>query len=145
MDRNFIEDQLQDGQAEIRLGQLASERASSPRVKEFAQMMVQDHTKAGNELREIVQQANLQLEQGDQEHQDLIERLSKLSGAEFDREYMEAMVNDHEDAVSELERRTDNENPQIRQYAANTLPVVRQHLERAQEIQKGLEGQSEGQ
>jgi putative membrane protein len=140
MERQFIEDQLQDGQAEVQLGELASTRGSSADVKEFGEMMVRDHTKAGEELKSLVQSENVQIEQPDEaEHKDLHERLSKLSGAEFDREYIDAMVEDHEEAVNELERHVDSDNARLKQFASSTLPVVRQHLERARQLKEQLD------
>jgi putative membrane protein len=140
MEREFIEDQMEDGQTEIRLGRLASERATSPEVKQFAQKMVQDHTEAANQLQQLVRSENLQIDapQADASN-DVYERLSKLSGAEFDREYIDAMVGDHEEAVNGLERHTDSDNASVKQFASSTLPVVRRHLEEAKQIQQTME------
>ena len=144
IDRDFIEDQLADGHAEVQLGQLVQQRAMRPEVKEFGQMIVRDHEKAGAELKQIASKHNVQIGEGEKnEHNDLHERLSKLKGAEFDREYIEAMVEEHEEAVNEVERQAENaDNPEIRQWAQKTLPTLRQHLERAQQIQKNLEERS---
>jgi putative membrane protein len=140
MEREFIENQMQDGETEIRLGRLASERGSSSEIKQFAQMMVEDHTKAATELQQLVRSENLQVESPQENaDDDLYQRLSKLSGAEFDREYIDAMVEDHEEAVNALERHTDSDNASVKQFATGTLPVVRQHLEKARQIQQGLE------
>jgi putative membrane protein len=88
----------------------------------------------------LIRSENLEIEQPDEaEHRDLEERLSTLSGAEFDREYIDAMVDDHEEAVNELERHTDSDNARLKQYASSTLPVVRQHLERARQIKEQLD------
>jgi putative membrane protein len=144
IDRDFIQDQLSDGNAELELARLAQERATRPEVKEFAQMMARDHETAGGELKQIANKHNVQMDTGEQkEHNDLRERLSKLSGAEFDREYMEAMVEEHEEAVNEVERQQNADNPEIRQWASKTVPTLRQHLERAQQIKKNLEQRSE--
>jgi putative membrane protein len=146
MERQFIEDQMQDGQAEVRLGNLASERATSSEVKQFAQMMVEDHTKAGSDLQQLVRSENLQIDAPEaNESDDLYERLSKLSGAEFDREYIDAMVEEHEEAVNELERHTDSDNASVKQFASSTLPVVQKHLEQAKQIQQGLEARNTNQ
>ena len=181
-DREFVTEMLRDGSAEVQLGNLASERAQSPDVKQFGQMMVKDHTKAGEQLKQIAAQYNIQPETTalDDDHQDLMERLSKLRGAEFDREYMSAMVDGHEDVLDALESRADraqgtsgvgapgaadrstsdqagrNTTGQadrgatstfgsgqadsgINRWAADTLPVVRGHLERARSIEQKLE------
>lgn len=141
VDRDFIEDQLADGNAEIELGRLAQERARNPQVREFAGMMVTDHRKAGDELKEIATRHNIRMEaeDGQDDHNDLHERLAKLSGAEFDREYMDAMVDDHQKAVDAVkEKAEDAENPEIKRWASSTLPSLQQHLDRAKQIQSSL-------
>lgn len=139
-DRDFIQDQLEDGQAEVNLGKIASERATHPQVKQFAQMMVEDHQKAGDELRQAASAANVQITptEPDDEHKDIQDELSKLSGNEFDRRYIDVMIDEHQEAVNELEGKQDAENVQVRQWASKTLPTVRQHLERARQIEETL-------
>ena len=141
VDRDFIQDQLEDGQAEINLGKLASERAANPQVKAFAQTMVKDHQMAADELKQAASSANVQITpaEPDGDHQDASEELAKLSGREFDRRYMEMMVEEHEEAVNELEKQQDAENPQVRQWVTKTLPKVQQHLEQARQIQQSLQ------
>lgn len=140
-DRDFIEDMVADGDAEVELGRLAEQRATRPEVKEFAQMMARDHQEAGAELKQIAGKHNIQPAAGDHDdHKDLSQRLSKLSGAEFDREYMKAMVDDHEKAVNDVEKKAeDADNPEIRQWASKALPTLRQHLERARQIHENLD------
>jgi putative membrane protein len=153
IDRDFVEDQLADGNAEVELGRLAEQKASSADVREFGAMMVRDHQKAGTELKQIASRHDIQPEASGaaretagtsgpmmhEEHRDLHERLSKLSGAEFDREYIDAMVNAHQKAVDAVEEKaTDGDNAEVKQWAASTLPTLKQHLERAKQIQANL-------
>jgi putative membrane protein len=165
-EKDFINHQLSDGTAEVELGKMASERAVNPDVKRFGQMMVQDHTTAGSELKEIAGKYNVTpAPKGDDKHKDLMDRLSKLRGADFDREYIKAMVDDHENAVDSLESRVDSTaglkdritnkdsaNAQVvpektdnapamavNQWAAKTLPVVRHHLDEAKTIHDKLD------
>ena len=143
-DRDFIQDQLEDGQAEVALGKLASEKATNPEVKEFAQRMVRDHQQAGEELRQAAASANTTVNppaEADGDHKDKQEELAKLSGHEFDVKYIDAMIEEHEEAVNELEKKADSDNPQIKQWVAKTLPAVRQHLEHARQLDKKLEEQ----
>jgi hypothetical protein len=94
--------------AEVQLGKMASEKASNSDVKSFGQMMVKDHTQANNELKQIASQLNVQPPaQLDQKHKDLSDKLSKLNGAEFDREYINAMVMGHEEVLGKLRARAD--------------------------------------
>lgn len=103
---DFMTKAAMTGHAEVQLGQLAVERAQSPDVKEFAQMMVRDHTKSNKELSAAVTTQDVKIAPVmDQKHQQLIERLRTLRGAEFDREYMKAMVEGHTEAKNMLETR----------------------------------------
>jgi len=94
--------------AEVQLGKMASEKASNSDVKAFGQMMVQDHTQANNELKQIASQLKVQpTTQLDQKHKDLSDKLSKLNGAAFDREYINAMVMGHEEVLGKLRGRAE--------------------------------------
>jgi putative membrane protein len=140
--------------AEIQLGKLAAERAMNSEVKQFAQRMIADHTKGGDELKQSASKLNIPYPTDlDDEHQELYDRLSKLRGQEFDREYISAMADGHQDVVDELEgrARTDrqpsgptgttgraDDSDAISQWASKTLPTVREHLERAKQIQEKI-------
>lgn len=140
-DREFIEEQLEAGNREVVLGRLAAERATHPQVKEYGQMMVKDHQAAGEELRQIASKHNVQPDtQGDDELRDLNERLSKLSGREFDVEYINTMVEDHREAIEEVEDKAEGaDNTAVKQWAAQTLPKLRAHLQTAQQLQQTLQ------
>jgi putative membrane protein len=138
-ERNFVQDQLNDGSREIQLGQLAEKHAASADVKQFASMMVQDHTRAGNKLEEVARRENVQADDSNKNTRDDIERLSKLSGTEFDKEYMNLMVKDHKDAVDALQDQAQNaDNTEVKTWAAETLPRMKRHLEEAQQIEQQL-------
>jgi putative membrane protein len=165
-DRNWVSDQLSDGMAEVELARLAKDHAANSDVKQFAQMMIDDHTKAGDQLKQIASQYSITPESNvDDTHQDLVDKLSKLNGADFDKQYMDAMVDDHQDAVSDLRTRVDEnrslsdrisgKNPEssaavtpeksdnnfdaaVNQWAANTLSTIERHLDRAKQIQDSL-------
>ena len=139
-ERDFIVDQLEDGQAEIALARLATERATNPQVKEFAQMMVTDHQAAGDELGRIAIAGNINPPaELDRDHKNLQEDLMKLSGRDFDKKYIDAMVDEHQEAVNELEKKMDSSNPEVRTWATKTLPKVREHLEKAKQIKQTLD------
>jgi putative membrane protein len=150
--RNWVEERMTGGMTEVKLGELASQKAQNADVKAFGKMMVQDHTKAGEELKQIASQHNIQAPaQLDDEHRDKVERLSKLQGAEFDREYMSQMVDDHENTLEALEDRVEKQgneenatftpkktenrvDMQLNQWAAKTAPTVQKHLARAKQL-----------
>lgn len=153
--RNFVDAMAIAGMAEVRLGNLAAQRAASADVKAFGQMMVKDHAKANDELKQVASRLKVEpTAQLDRKHQDLADRLSRLNGAAFDREYIAAMIQGHQDVLTQLQAQTRNRpttgseaartggpgaNEQgLTQWAAKTLPVVQQHLARAQQLQQQL-------
>ena len=155
--KDWVEDRLIGGMTEVKLGEVATQKALSADVKAFGRMMVEDHTKAGDELKQFASKHNIIAPADlDDDHRDKVERLSKLEGAEFDREYMNTMVDDHEKTVNALEDRLDKEgnddNPrytpkksddaaegELNQWAAKAIPTVRKHLERAKQIDEKLD------
>ena len=142
-DSNFVETMIEDGMAEVELGKMAQQKARSRQVKDFAAMMVRDHTTAGKELKSVATHANIDMAKIDadmNDHKDLRERLSKLSGMEFDREYIKAMVDDHEKAVKDTKDKAEGaDNDHVKQWAAKALPVLEKHLDDAKRIQDRLE------
>jgi len=103
-DKQYVQKMLMANMAEIQLGQMAADRASSSEVKSFGQMMVTDHTKANEELKPIAQQLGVQPPtELDSKHRALADKLSKLQGAEFDRQFMAAMVDGHKEVVKETQ------------------------------------------
>lgn len=155
-DQRWVQDIAMHNTAEIELGRIASERAANAQVKEYAQMMVRDHTAAGNELKQVVS-GHVQLqEQMDEQHRDLAQKLRGLQGMEFDREYINAMVEGHqevkgmlEDHAREANNTTTNPNQSnaghdqfegaVNQWAAKTLPTVEKHLQRAEQLRDTLQ------
>jgi len=148
-DRDFVNDLAIDGMAEVELGRLAVERAASPDVKNFGQMMIDDHTKAGDKLKAVASKHNITVPMAlDNKHVDMKNDLAKANGAEFDRKYMDQMVKGHEEVVNKLESRVNGDGApeksdnavtmDINQWAADSHPVVKGHLERAKTIEKGL-------
>jgi len=101
--KKFAENMFMTNMAEIQLGKMGAQQATSPEVKSFAQMMVTEHTKANEELKPIAQQLEVQAPaQLDEKHQAVADRLSKLQGAEFDKEFMQVMVQAHQDASKQI-------------------------------------------
>lgn len=143
-DRDFVSDVTEAGMAEVELGKLAAEKGASADVKQFGQMMVTDHSKSGDALKQIASRHNLTPAMMlSDEHARLKDRLMTLAGNDFDREYMKAMVEGHETVVDTLDDRTDGTTPNrtdnvvsmaINEWATTTLPTTRKHLEMAKQI-----------
>jgi putative membrane protein len=134
-DRDFMMKAAVGGMEEVELGRMAAQKAASSDVKQFGQRMVDDHSRANSELMGLASRKAVTLPTAlDKQHQDDVDRLSKLSGAAFDREYMGMMVKDHEEDVAEFERAAaSGADSDVKQWASRTAPTLRQHLQMAQE------------
>ena len=141
-DRKFIEEAAQGGMAEVEHGKLAEQRAASPQVKQFGQRMVQDHTKAGDELKVIAGARGVTPPATmEKKHHREMEKLSKLSGAEFDRQYMKHMVDAHKQTVSLFEKQAKSgKDGDLKSYAIKTLPTLKEHLAQAQSTHDAVKG-----
>jgi putative membrane protein len=131
----FATNAAQGGMAEVELGRLATQRAGDASVREFAARMVADHSRANSELKAIAGRKGIQLPteiNSDQKSE--MDKLSKMSGAEFDKEYMSAMLKDHETDVKDFDTQAkDGNDPDIKAFAGKTLPTLQQHLQMAQQ------------
>ena len=132
-DRKFMQDAAQGGMAEVQEGQMAEQKANDPEVKRFAEKMVADHSKANDKLKQIASDKGVTLPSDlPASAQRENEKLSKLSGAAFDREYMKHQVADHKKVVSEFKSATKKtRDPDVKQFAEQTLPVIEEHLQMA--------------
>jgi predicted outer membrane protein len=192
-DKAFLQKAMEANEAEIELGRMAQSKAEDPRVKDFAAMMVQDHTNALNRLRDVSATGGSQRStskstsqpsrsqtdsnrdtasntndiQLSKEHQQLRDRLMKLSGSAFDREYVNAMVQEHQKDVRAFQTEagisntsgsstsrqkpssdatapgggdasTDTSN-NAKSVARELLPMLQMHLTEAQSLQRELQ------
>jgi putative membrane protein len=135
-DQKFMKEAAQGGAAEVELGQLAVQKAQSPDVKAFGQRMVDDHTKAGDELKQLANQKGVTLpSQADAKDKAEKARLEKMSGAQFDKAYMNYMVADHKKDVADFQKEASHANdPDVKNFAQSTLPTLQSHLQQAESI-----------
>jgi len=134
----FAKHAAEGGMAEVKMGQLAQEKGSSQAVKDFGKRMVDDHNKANNQLKQAASKASIDLpsDVGGKDKSEY-DRLSKLSGAEFDRAYARMMVSDHNKDVSEFQREANNgKDSDLKNFASSTLPTLQDHLKQARDMQK---------
>jgi len=145
-DREFVRKAAQGGLAEVQLGQLATEKAASPEVKQFGQRMVDDHTKANEQLKQIAQQQGIQVpDQLDAKDAATKARLEKLSGKEFDRAYMNDMVTDHTKDVTEFKHEANSgKDSAVKSFAQQTVPTLEDHLKEAKNIAPKVGAKSGG-
>lgn len=142
-DRTFLKEAAQGGMAEVNLGQLAAQNASDPDVKAFGQRMVTDHGKANDQLKQVAAGMNVTLP-ADVKAADKAEanRLSKLTGAAFDRAYVRAMVKDHKKDVADFQKEAKRGHGDVQSFASTTLPTLQEHLKMAEDLQTKVGGSS---
>ncbi len=180
-DVKFLQKAARGGALEVALGHLAAQRATSPQVKQFGQRMIDDHSQANQELRQLAARKGVSLDASqarsgttqsearmpdqngavdtipklgtggpattaasgvdtenlDSEGRKTADKLADTAAGKFDRDYMKLMVSDHEKDVKEFEDASKNaEDPDVKAFAAKTLPTLQEHLSMARETQK---------
>ncbi len=148
-DQKFVKEAAQGGLLEVELGKVASQKASSESVKQFGQKMVDDHSKANDQLKEAAGKDNIPVPTAlDSKHQARIDKLSKLSGDAFDKAYVKDQLKDHEADVKQFQAEAQNgTDPNVKAFASTTLPILQQHLDMVKNLSKSTkdEGKSKGQ
>lgn len=141
-DQQFINDAAKGNRAEIELGKMVVEKAKDPNVKRFAQMMVDDHTKALNQLQQVASKSNITLPDGiPDDAKDLQDKLSSESGKQLEKDYMDGMVQDHQKDVQDFQQASQNlKDKDVKMWATKTLPTLQKHLKAAQQIDSRLNG-----
>ncbi|HEX6078378.1 MAG TPA: DUF4142 domain-containing protein [Methylomirabilota bacterium] len=136
-DRKFVEEAAEGGRMEVELGQMAKQKASNDAVKQFGERMATDHSKANQELAQLASGKGIELpKQPGRTAQSEQDRLSKASGSTFDREYVKMMVKDHEKDVAAFKRASkDAKDPDVKAWAAKTLPTLEDHLKSIKQIE----------
>ncbi len=135
-DDNFMKKAAEDGLAEVQLGQLAAAKASSPEVKQFAQMLVDDHTKANDELKKLAADKGVTLpDKPSMSEQAEKARLERTSGPKFDKAFMDHVVKDHQNDVNaardEIQSGHDSA---VKDFANKILPKLEEHLKKAESV-----------
>jgi putative membrane protein len=137
-DTEFAVTAADGGLMEVELGRIAQQKASSPEVKKFAQMMTDEHSKANDELKALAQQKNIALPASlSEKKQNKLKDLQAKTGAEFDKDYIDFMVEDHEEDIKAFEKEAENGNdPELKSWAAGKVTTLRHHLEMAKATQE---------
>jgi putative membrane protein len=140
--KEFVEKAGTSGIAEVEMGELGVQRAKTGQVKAFAKQMVVDHTKANQELLTTIKGKGVQVPSSRTDlHKATVEKFQQQdAGKNFDRDYMEQMIEDHKAAVELFETAADDEklDLDLRSYAKRILPMLRDHLNQAQTIASKL-------
>lgn len=135
-DEEFAMKAAEGGMMEVMMGELAQKNGASREVKDFGKMMVTDHSKANDELKALAAQKNINLPSTlGNEKQDKYNDLAKKTGKDFDKDYIDLMVKDHEHDIDEFKEEADKGNdPDIKAFAAKTLPTLQHHYDRIKQI-----------
>ncbi|MFT3767183.1 MAG: DUF4142 domain-containing protein [Minicystis sp.] len=140
-DSDFFEDATQGGMLEVKLGELALKKATNEDVKKYAQRMIDDHTKLGNQLKQIAQtKKGVTVPNAlERKQMDEVEKLAKYNGADFDKHYMSKMVDAHKDDVKAFEKQAkDGKDTDLKAAATGALPTLQDHLTQAKDIESRL-------
>ncbi|MGE0520365.1 MAG: DUF4142 domain-containing protein [Candidatus Binatia bacterium] len=133
----FVTEAAASNVAEVEMSRMAAQKSTNREVKRFAQMMIEDHTKAGKELQALAKQHHWKLPTAPtSEHKSTLTDLRKKSGADFDRAYASEMLKDHEKDVELFRQAASQEqlDPKLRQFAQKTLPTLEHHLAEARRL-----------
>ena len=139
-DGKFLRHAAQGGMTEVTLGQMAADKAQSEAVRNFGQRMVTEHGKANQELQSLATAEGVTLPtEMNSEGKALQKKLSTLSGAEFDQQYMKEMVKDHKKDVSSFKKQAEQaKDEDVKNWAAKTLPTLQEHYSLAQTTHEQL-------
>lgn len=134
--QDFMEAAAASNMTEIEASRLALQKSQNAEIKKFAQMMVTDHTKAGNELKALAGTKKMTMPADVTANKDTIDDLRETAAASFDAAYVEAMVDGHEDTVAAFQEQADKSaDAEVKAFAAKTLPTLKMHLEMIRAIQ----------
>jgi putative membrane protein len=136
--QKFVTEAIQGNLAEIAVGKLAQQKGQSDGVRSFGAQLVSDHTAANDKAMSVAQSMGVSPPSEPNKKQKAVyDRLSKLSGENFDREFAKAMVDDHKNDIREFEKEAKKKNDPAAEFANQTLPTLRKHLEMAQSLASG--------
>jgi putative membrane protein len=141
-DANFAQKAAVGGLAEVQAAKLAEQKASGPEVKQFARQMEKDHTAANQELMQIAKGKGVAApSEPDSAHKAAERKMSQLSGAQFDQQYMQGQLADHKETVALFQKEASSgQDPQLKGFARKYLPILQHHLEMAESIKVAKAG-----
>ncbi len=137
---DFVNTAAKDGMMEVQLGELAQKNGSSEAIKNYGSMLVKDHSKANDELKSIAAAKNISVPAGlSSDQTSHIQDMSAKTGKDFDKAYIDMMVEDHDKAIELFEKQSnDNSDAELQAFAKKTLPALQQHLAEAKKLQSKM-------
>jgi putative membrane protein len=134
-DADFLKTVIQTNLAEISVGQLAQQKGGTAEVRSFGEMLVKDHTAANDKAKELASAAGVTPPaEPSAEQKQLGDKLSNLSGKDFDKQFADAMVKGHGDAIALFQDKADDSTNDVTTFAKDTLPTLQKHLAEAEKI-----------
>jgi putative membrane protein len=142
-DYKFAKEAALGGMFEVNLGNVAAANSSNPQVQQFGQRMVADHGKAGQDLAQIASAKGATLpSQLSKKQQKEVDRLSKLTGPQFDKDYVALMIKCHKSDEKAFKKASEDvQDPQLKEFAANTLQMVQMHLKMAEDLDSSVKNE----
>ena len=135
--KKFYAKAMQGDASEMMLGELAAKLGASDEVKAYGETLHADHAAAGDQVKQAAAGAGITVPaEPTKEARDEFDKLSKMSGADFDKEFASYMVDDHKKDIAEFEKATKSKDPKVAKLASDTLPTLQKHLEIAQSLPK---------
>jgi len=138
--KSFLREAIAGNSAEIALAEVAERKSENADVKQLAQMIRTDHRQANEKLKTLAESHGLTINQPlDSKHQKQLESFQKMNGAEFDKAYVTDMLKDHQKDIGKYQKAVENvKESEVQQYAQNTLPTLRQHLQHAENAARSV-------
>jgi putative membrane protein len=139
-EQDFAKDAAAGGMMEVQLGNIAQKNSSTKAIQDFGKMMVDDHSKINDNLKGLASKKNVALPSTVTEKQQKdIDKLSKETGTEFDKDYVSMMVNDHKDDIAAFKKAGDKmKDADFKDFVIKTLPTLQKHLDAIQAIKKKM-------
>jgi putative membrane protein len=135
----FVQKATKGNEAEVDLAKMAQDKAQKNEVKDYARLLERDHSNAIDELHDIARKGNVTLDSTPPaEKASLTDKLNAARGAQFDREYVSMMIDDHHKDIAEFERMQGGATGELKAFIDKTLPAMREHLAKAEELMKGI-------
>ncbi len=143
-DGKFVMAAAKGGMAEVEMGRLAAQKGSNPEVKQFGQKMVDDHSKANDDLKQVASSKGMTLPtEVDAADKAKMDRMSKLSGAAFDKAYVADMLKDHKKDVADFKNEASGgRDSDVKSFASKTLPTLQEHLKMVQDLSSKMSGKA---
>lgn len=137
---NFAQEAASGGMMEVQVGNLAQKNSKTKAIQDYGKMLVDDHTSLNNDLKDIASKKNINLPTTvTSDQQDKIDKLSKETGSDFDKDFIKMAVDDHQNDIDNFKKAGDNiTDPDIKDFIVKALPTLQKHLDEAKDIKKKM-------